>query len=203
MRKGYVPLSSVAVSLVAGLSLAMVFMTSGCASRTPAPYRALNEMDRDPLKAERLATDAGKILTTNPEKAEAILREALTADLYCGPAHNNLGVLYLNQERLYEAAGEFEWARKLLPGHPDPRMNLAYTLELAGKNDEALDTYAAALDLQPGHIATIEAMTRLQIKANKPDEKTTQRLQTIALQGENAEWRDWARMELAKRDQIK
>lgn len=108
-------------------------------------------------------------------------------------------MLYLNQGRLYEAAGEFEWARKLLPGHPDPRMNLAYTLELAGKNDEALDTYRAALDLQPGHVATLQAMTRLQIKANRPDEKTTQRLETIALQGDTAEWRDWARLELARR----
>jgi Flp pilus assembly protein TadD len=178
--------------------LALAFLLPACASRTPAPYRPLAELDRDPLRAERLAADAGKILTSNPEKAESLLQDALTADLYCGPAHNNLGVLYLNQGRLYEAAGEFEWARKLLPGHPDPRMNLAYTLELAGKDDEALSTYAAALDLQPGHVATLQAITRLQIKSNKPDEKTTQRLQTIALQGDTPEWRDWARLELAK-----
>ena len=33
--------------------------------------------------------------------------------------HGNLGVLYLNRGELYEAASEFEWARRLLPGHPD------------------------------------------------------------------------------------
>jgi hypothetical protein len=50
--------------------------------------------------------------------------EALSADLFFGLAHNNLGVLYLKEDKLYEAANEFEWARKLMPGHPDPRMNL-------------------------------------------------------------------------------
>lgn len=54
--------------------------------------------------------------------------------------------------------------------------------------------------MRPGHIATIQALTRLQIKANKPDGKTTQRLQTIALQGESPQWRDWVRLDLAKRD---
>lgn len=191
----------VASTVVCLVVLGSALVLPACASRTPAPYRPLAELDRDPLRAERLAADAGKILTSNPEKAEALLQDALTADLYCGPAHNNLGVLYLNQGRLYEAAGEFEWARKLLPGHPDPRMNLAYTLELAGKNAEALDTYRAALDLQPGHVATIQAMTRLQITSNARDEKTTQHLETIALRGETDEWRDWARMELAKHEQ--
>lgn len=194
--------TSIAIVLRVGIALTLTLTLPlagiGCASRAPAPYRALGEQDRDPLRAERLATDAGKILDGNPQKAEAMLRDALTADLYCGPAHNNLGVLYLKEGKLYEAAGEFEWARKLLPGHPDPRMNLAYTLELAGKNAEALDTYRAALDLQPGHIATIQAMTRLQITSNIRDEKTTQHLETIALQGETDDWRDWARLELAK-----
>jgi len=49
-------------------------------------------------------------------EAETLLRRALTADLYHGPAHNNLGVLYLTQGKLFEAAGEFEWARGELAG---------------------------------------------------------------------------------------
>ncbi len=40
--------------------------------------------------------------------------------------------MFLGQRKLYEAANEFEWAKKLLPGHPDPRVNLARTLEEAG-----------------------------------------------------------------------
>lgn len=57
-------------------------------------------------------------------KAERLFRSALAADPYCGPAHNDLGVVYLKGGQLYEAAAEFDWARKLMPGHPDPRLNL-------------------------------------------------------------------------------
>lgn len=52
--------------------------------------------------------------------------------MFNGPAHNNLGVLFLERGQLCKAANEFEWTRKLLPGHPDPRVNLALTLERAG-----------------------------------------------------------------------
>ena len=69
-----------------------------------------------------------------------------------GPARNNLGVLLLKQGRLYDAASEFEWARKLMPGHPDPRLNLGLTLEQAGRLDGTLDLYATALEVHPDHV---------------------------------------------------
>lgn len=74
---------------------------------------------------------------------------ARSQDLYHGPAHNNLGVIYLKKGLLFEAAGEFQWARQLLPGHPDPRLNLALTLETAGKTDDAIATYKTALEVFP------------------------------------------------------
>ena len=70
--------------------------------------------------------------------------EALTRDLFYGPAHNNLGVVFLNQDKLYEAANEFEWARKLMPGQPDPHVNLAITMERAVRNEDAYKSYEAA-----------------------------------------------------------
>jgi len=79
------------------------------------------------------------------DRAEDLLRQALVADLVYGPAHNNLGVVYLERGDLYAAANEFEWARKLMPGHPDPRTNLALTLERAGQEYRALARYDPAL----------------------------------------------------------
>ena len=113
--------------------------------RSGSPYATPREVNRNSLRAQELTREAAELLDRNPQKAERLLREALTADLYYGPGHNNLGVMYLKQGQLYEAANEFEWARKLMPGHPDPRMNLALTLERAGRIDEALATYETAL----------------------------------------------------------
>ena len=131
-------------------------------------------------------------------KAEQLLRKALSHDLYHGPAHNNLGVLYLKQGKLYEAAGEFEWARKLMPGHPDPRVNLALTLERAGRVDEAAETYATALEVYPKHVPTLQALTRLQVRYDRVDDKTKERLRIIALRGQNQSWRDWAQQQLIR-----
>ena len=175
------------------MTLAAPALIPGCsAGRSGSPYATPSEADRDSLKAQRLTQEAAAILDTNPDKAERLLRDALTADLYHGPAHNNLGVIYLNRGMLYEAASEFEWARKLLPNLPDPRMNLALTLEKAGRTDEALATYASALEVYPGHIPTLQAMTRLQVRAGKTDAATAAALEELALKGETPEWRAWA-----------
>jgi tetratricopeptide (TPR) repeat protein len=175
------------------LAPVLLILLIGCGPRAVSPYRTPADADRNSLRAQELTQQAAEVAGTDPVRAEELLREALAADLYHGPAHNNLGVLYLEQEKLYEAANEFEWARKLMPGHPDPRMNLALTLERAGRVDEALATYATALEVYPNHLPTLQAMTRLQIRSGRTDDQTAEQLAEIALRGEDDEWRDWAR----------
>jgi hypothetical protein len=85
-----------------------------------------------------------------------------------------------------------------MPGHPDPRMNLALTLERAGRIDEALATYNSALEVYPGHIPTMEALTRLQIKHKRTDDRTSEMLKEIALAGDTPEWREWAQRQMRK-----
>ncbi len=178
--------------------LAVPIALQGCStSRSTNPYTSQNEGARDSVKAQRLTMEAADVMADDPEKAEKLLREALAADLWHGPAHNNLGVILLNRDAWYEAAGEFEWARKLMPGHPDPRMNLALTLEKAGRVDEALATYETALEVYPGHIPTIQALTRLQLRSRQADNRTQGFLREIALAGDTQHWRAWARERLA------
>lgn len=178
--------------------IAMMIPGAGCSSQPVGPYSPMTDDNRQTAKAERLNHQAADLMEDDPKKAEALLREALTADLYHGPSHNNLGILYLKQKKLYEAANEFEWARKLMPGHPDPRMNLAFTLESAGRVDEAIQMYATALEVYPDHIPTVQALARLQVRAKRTDDRTERFLQEIALKGETEEWRVWARKQLAR-----
>lgn len=169
---------------------------AGCSSTSGSgttPYDAQSEASRDTQTAERLNREAEPLLRADPESAEAKLRDALAADLFYGPAHNNLGLVYLGQGKLYEAASEFEWARKLLPGHPDPRLNLGITLERAGQVDGAIDSYKSALEVYPDHIPTVQALARLMARSDRRDEQYRGLLETIALGGESEEWRRWAR----------
>ena len=183
------------------LGLAMVVLVgfatglTACAGRrgeAGSPYTPLSEADRNTVEAERLMREAAEIQEKNPARAEKLLREALGKDLYYGPAHNNLGVLLLQQGDLYGAASEFEFARKTMPGHPDPRINLAMTLESAGRVDEAMKNYASALEVYPEHIGAMQGLVRLQLRHGRADDRTPSMLSEIALRGETTEWREWA-----------
>jgi Tfp pilus assembly protein PilF len=184
----------------AAIAIAAATLCTGCAGNKASrnsPYTALGETDRNTAEAERLTREAAEVMDTHPNNAEKLLRDALGKDLYHGPAHNNLGVIFLSRGELYSAASEFEFARKLMPGHPDPRINLALTLERAGRVEDAMNNYAAALEVYPDHIGAMQGLVRLQVKHNHPDDGTRQRLQEVALRGESEPWRRWAAAALA------
>jgi Tfp pilus assembly protein PilF len=179
-----------------GFALAMSLVVA-CRSTPTGPYDPPGETSRETTEAERLSRDAADVMVRDPSAAEKLLREALTKDLFFGPAHNNLGVLFLKRDKLYEAAGEFEWARKLMPGHPDPRVNLAITLERAGKTDEALVTYSAALEVSAAYLPAIEGLASLTARSGKSDDRIRGWLSEIAAREEQASWREWAGAQLA------
>ncbi|MGH7245258.1 MAG: tetratricopeptide repeat protein [Phycisphaerales bacterium] len=187
--------------------LSILFATSllfvGCASNhARGPYQPGDETNRDTARATKLNEQAMPYMdkgdVASLAQAEKLLRESLTADLFYGPAHNNLGVVLLSRGELFGAAQEFEWGRKLMPGHPDPRINLALTLETAGRNSDAMDAYLTAIEVYPDHIAAIQGLARLSIKSGKRDERTPGWLRDIAMRGETQQWREWARSELSR-----
>ncbi len=168
--------------------------TTGCASSDRSPYSSTNTaIERDTVLAREIYAKVQRLEPDEHAEAERLLRDCLTADLYHGPAHNNLGVILLDRGSLYEAANEFEWARKLMPGHPAPRVNLAMTLERAGRYDDAISAYDAALAVFDGHLPALQGKARLQIRKNRIDETTLAMLDEIALRGD-ADWREWARL---------
>jgi Tfp pilus assembly protein PilF len=184
----------------AGLGLIVALVTSAlsCRSAAPSPYATPEEKSRCTVEAEKLSREGAEVAEQDPGKAETLFRESLTKDLFYGPAHNNLGVLYLKQEKLYEAANEFEWARKLMPGHPDPRVNLALTLEMAGKVEDALASYKAALEVYPDYLPAIEGIARLTVTSGRKDERLPAWLDAIAMRGDSPQWRDWARSSMRR-----
>jgi tetratricopeptide (TPR) repeat protein len=86
-----------------------------------------------------------------------------------------------------------------MPSSADPRMNLALVLEKAGRIDEAIQSYQAALEVQAEHLPTIQALSRAQVRYQKQDEETRDHLHIIALRGDET-WRAWARSELLRSD---
>ena len=177
---------------VGGITLA-----PGCASSTQAGAYATDEgAPRNPQLAQELNGQGVEKMLADPGEAEALFRRALSADLYHGPAHNKLGVLMIESGRLYEAAEEFQWAARLMPGHPDPRINLGLVFERAGLTDDAMAHYRTALEVYPGHLQAIQALTTAELRFGRADSATTDRLKVISLRG-STPWRLWAMERLA------
>jgi tetratricopeptide (TPR) repeat protein len=182
--------------------LPCLLLAGGCASSARGPYNAEGEDQRDIRRAEEVYQQAIAAIAEDPAQAKTLLREALGFDLYHGAAHNNLGVLLLGEGRLYDAAEEFEWARKLLPGHPEPRVNLAITLERGGKHGDAIEAARTALEIRPGHLGAIQTLAWIQIREGLQDKSTAEYLDTIVARAEDPTWREWAGTQRLRLDAI-
>src|ERR1700722_3903999 len=108
--------------LMAILSCLGVF---GCGDTqtTQSPYQTVaKDPRRDTDLARKLTAQAiDSIDQSKWPDAEALLKKALDADVTFGPAHNNLGTVYMYQNNLYLAAWEFQYAAKLMPYQPEPK----------------------------------------------------------------------------------
>jgi len=79
-----------------------------------------------------------------------------------------------------------------MPGHPDPRTNLALTLERAGQGDRALAEYDAALEVYAGYMPALQGRTALKLKRGAKTEAAEEALREIVLRGTDEAWRRWA-----------
>lgn len=181
------------------LSVCVVLM-SACGRTAKGPYSPqMEQYQRNIPQGERLYKEAMLAFDAEDfEQAELLLHQTLNADLYHGPAHNNLGVLYLEAGKLYEAAMEFTWARKLMPGHPDPRVNLAAVLDAGGQQGDAIEAARAALEVQPRYIPAIQTIALIQVRDRDVSKETLAFLSDIRYRGESQEWREWATEWLSK-----
>ena len=170
----------------------------GCQSGKRGPYVEQALERRDTAQAAKLNRRAADIIVSNPKEAERLLRDALSHDLHFGPAHNNLGILFLGKGNLYEASSEFEWARKLMPGHPDPRVNLAIALERGGQIDDAIAAYESALETRPELEDAMVGLAMVQLKNRRSDDRTKYLLERIAVASTTESKRAWALTQLAK-----
>lgn len=127
-----------------------------------------------------------------PDEAVRLFKEALAADVNYGPAHNNLGQLYLARKQLYLAAWEFEFASKLMPDRSEPYLNLGLVFEMAGRDENAQSQYEMALELQPDNVDVLTALARLLVKQDADPAQIHWLLNEIVMRDSRPEWRRWA-----------
>ncbi|MFA6135160.1 MAG: tetratricopeptide repeat protein [Phycisphaerae bacterium] len=148
--------------------------------------------------ASELCAKAAKLIKQDQlPAAERELKMALTADAFFGPAHNNLGMVYYQQQKYYLAAWEFQYAAKLMPTKAEPKNNLGMVFEAVGRRDEAARNFEEALALDDDCVDAITNLASIYVRQNRKDEKTRALLNDIVLKDTRPEWTDWARQQLA------
>lgn len=156
---------------------------------------------RNPDKASQDCARATKFFDKGQlDKAEAALQEALIADVTYAPAHNNLGLVYLQQGKLYLAAWEFEYARRLMPDSADVVHNLGMVYEAAGREQQAIDSYSMALSMDQGNPQYAGSLARALIRADQDPKQAAALLRDVALRHPQPEWASWAKETLALRE---
>ena len=184
-----------------GLIVALAAI-SGC-HQPPAPGSGGAALHGDVVQNTEQAqaeTDRAVQLISDGKygEAEPILKRAIQLDPMYGPAHNDLGLVYFHQNRLYDAAWEYENAAKRMPRQPQPRNNLGLVLEQAGQLNEAVAAYTEAWKLAPDNPEYIGNLARVRVRLGDKDEQTLQLLQDLLLRDTRPDWLDWARSNLLR-----
>ena len=175
------------------LAIAMIV---GCQSRSVI-VKTDGPKQRDMRLATQKTAQAVELIKKRQfDKAEHLLDEAIEADPFTGIAHNNLGLVYYHQGRLYEAAREFQHAVKLLPYHPEPANNLGMVYESAGKLDDAVEQYATANELEADNPAVLGNLIRARIRRGDDRNDMREQLTELVMKETRPEWLEWARLQL-------
>jgi len=203
--------------------LLLLALVSGCDKPTqPDAAENYQTVTSDPRRNTEQASKLNakgleELKERDYAKAEKLFKEALQADMFFGPAHNNLGIAYYEQQKYYLAAWEFDYARKLMPNKPDPKHNLGMVMEAVGKLDDAVAHYEEALAIAPDDTETIANLARTLAKrdvnytANRAGDRNTtdnarrandrdrlrELLHEIILKDTRPEWITWAKDHLA------
>jgi tetratricopeptide (TPR) repeat protein len=171
-----------------GFAGAILLACAGCA---PAPTRSTPE----PREASPEQTMPQPALARSDHELLA-LQSRVQERPFDGAARNSLGVAYLQQGRLGEAAAEFDEARRLLPGRPDPRLNLGLVFERSGRLHDSLAMYQSALDVDQDCMPAKQAVAHMRTLLAKNGADLTALLNEIALRGQTPTWRAWAQAQL-------
>jgi tetratricopeptide (TPR) repeat protein len=196
--------------ILAAAALAAMLVAAGCGNEqqtvaTKVNYRTVRA---DPLRNTPVARRENQrglehLGKDRLEEAAQAFQRALEADKTYGPAHNNLGKVYLRKFEYNAAKDEFQAAIEYMPNHPAPRNNLGLALEKAwvadrhlSSIDEAIACYEKAVALAPESIEYAANLARALDRRGDRTDKLRHLLLRIVREDTRQHWKSWARMRL-------
>lgn len=164
----------------------------GPSTSSARDYQTLGKEPRRDTDTAHKQNDAAVTLINKGDYAgaEKLLREALADDVMYGPAHNNLGLIYFHQSKLYLAAWEFQYASTLMPTQPEARNNLGLVFEASGKLDQAIK-------IAPDNAQFIGNCARARMRRGDKFAEVRPLLEKLVTLDTRPDWTAWAKEQLA------
>ncbi len=186
------------------MAVAAVAFLCGCAPQphVPTEQERIQQMRADLLQrrgeALVLARQAGdKIDTGKFKEARTLLDQALAKDPFSFAAQNNLGVLYLQQRKYYDAAHALQEASKLEPASALPYYNLGRLMEQTGRWEEAARQYELALARAPDFLPAVEQLAQAYMRLDRNPRQAQELLEQAVKMEHRPEWLEWLTVQRA------
>ncbi len=106
--------------------------------------------------------------TDRDEEGRAIIREAVRLDPYYAPGINHLAYMAGRAGDAEEADSLSLRYLELEPGQANPHDSRGEILEMIGRNEDAREEFKAALEIEPGFLASLEHLVRSHLRENDP-----------------------------------
>jgi cytochrome c-type biogenesis protein CcmH/NrfG len=87
---------------------------------------------------------------------------------------------------------------KLMPNQPEPLNNLGLVFEATGKLDEATDSYAKAVTVEPDNVQAMGNLARAHVRRGDHDDSVRTLLQRLVLRETRPDWLAWERSTLSQ-----
>ncbi|WP_432799807.1 tetratricopeptide repeat protein [Poriferisphaera sp. WC338] len=182
-------LCTVLISSIVGMA--------GCIGSSPSKDQTYESPAEAQIKHTQRAANLNRLAVLqiengDYEKAIATLKKSLGIDMDFAPAHNNLGLIYYEQEQFYTAAWEFEYAVKLMDNPAEPLNNLGMVYEAVGQYKKAHSYYEKAYEADPDQIQIVGNFARNQVRQGLRTPELKAMLDEIILKDSRADWIEWA-----------
>jgi tetratricopeptide (TPR) repeat protein len=121
-------------------------------------------------------------------QAESYYRQALAWNPTLPEAHNNLGNLYIRQQQLSAAIGEFRAAMALNPNYARVRNNLGSAYFLSGAEELAIQEFIAALRIDSTYVSPYYNLASLYARRGDVDQAVGFLTKALALDAAVVSW---------------
>lgn len=176
----------------AGALLTLGALLAGGCAATPGEGAGVDEYAQRRAEAIRLVDEAQRLADAGKtDQAIEAYQRSISRSATIAVAWNNLGELYLREQRFADAVSAFERAGELEPTDPRPPYNAGVVYQQKGWANDALGRFDQSLERDPAYLPALRGAVRAAEMLNRSDRATLERIKRATLTETDPAWAEY------------